>query len=333
MTTFGFDHIERMSDRYGLYEHAALTVRRREHGYCTDDNARLLVVATRDGGDERAQHLSRRALAFVLDAQTRDGSIRNRMDRSGRWTDTASTEDCWGRAMWGLGVTATAHADPDVRRQALRGFDRGVGHRSQSSRTMAFAALGASDVLYADTDHVSARALLLHTLAIVGPLGDASWRWPEPRLRYANAALAEAVIAAGAATGDIGALDKGLAMLAWLLDQETRDGHLSVTGSAGRGRHDAVGPQFDQQPIEVSSMADACWRAYTVTEDRAWLHGVELAAAWFAGSNDVGLVMYDRASGGGYDGLHESAVNRNQGAESTLAFISTMQRARSLVRA
>jgi hypothetical protein len=34
-------------------------------------------------------------------------------------------------------------------------------------------------------------------------------------------------------------------------------------------------------------------------------------------------------SGGGYDGLHPDRVNLNQGAESTLAFVSTMQRARS----
>jgi hypothetical protein len=140
--------------------------------------------------------------------------------------------------------------------------------------------------------------------------------------------LAEAVIGAGAALEDEPALDRGLTMLAWLLELETSRGHLSVTGTAGRGPGD-VGPQFDQQPIEAAALADACWRAYTVTHDESWLRGVAAAAAWFAGDNDAGLVMHDEFSAGGYDGLHAGGVNLNQGAESTLAFISTMQRARS----
>ena len=119
-------------------------------------------------------------------------------------------------------------------------------------------------------------------------------------------------------------------MLAWLLDLETLRGHLSVTGVQGRGPSDH-GPQFDQQPIEVAAMADACWRAYSLTGDEVWARGVALAAAWFAGENDIGLRMYDAVSGGGFDGLQPDSVNLNQGAESTLALISTMQRASAFV--
>ena len=88
-------------------------------------------------------------------------------------------------------------------------------------------------------------------------------------------------------------------------------------------------PSFDQQPIEAAAMADACWRAYTVTGDPAWTRGVTAAAGWFMGTNDVRIPMYDDVSGGGFDGLQRMDANINQGAESTLAFISTMQRARS----
>lgn len=78
-------------------------------------------------------------------------------------------------------------------------------------------------------------------------------------------------------------------------------------------------------------MADACWRAADVTGERSWLRGVAAASLWFAGTNDAGLAMFDERSGGGFDGLQRDSVNLNQGAESTLAFVSTMQRARSLV--
>jgi hypothetical protein len=327
---YRFDHLERLSDDRGMFEHADHTIRREEHGYCTDDNARLLVVTTREPDTGAVHRLGRLALQFVLDAQEADGQCHNRMSPRGDWTDEAGTEDCWGRSVWGLGVTAATHPKSSTRRVALAGFDKAVGQRSAWSRSMAFAALGAAEVLLVDRDHQPARALLADTLTTIGDLPEGKWAWPEPRLRYSNATLAEAVIVAAHALDRDIELDRGLEMLEWLLDLETPRGHLSVVGVGGRGPDDK-GPMYDQQPIEVAAMADACWRAADVTGDRSWLRGVDAASQWFNGANDNGLVMFDSDSGGGYDGLQHDSVNLNQGAESTLAFISTMQRARSLV--
>ena len=325
---FAFDHLDRLSDHRGLFEHAEGTVRREEHGYCVDDNARLLIVMAREPDTGIAHRLSRLGLGFVLQGQSIDGQSRNRMDWSGRWTDRPGTEDCWGRSLWALGTAATHHGDISIRRRALKGFDTGSRQRSRWARAMAFAALGAADVLAQHPHHGTARSLLLDTVELIGPIPSGEWSWPEPRLRYANATLAEAIIAAGFALDMTSILDRGLTMLAWLLAIETANGHLSLTGVNGRDPGDKR-PQFDQQPIEAAAMADACWRAYRATGDSAWAHGVELAVGWFAGDNDTGMAMYDENSGGGFDGLQPDRVNLNQGAESTLAFISTMQRARS----
>lgn len=329
---FTLDHLERLSNEHGLFEHAKGIHRRVEHGLCTDDNARMLVVVSRESDTGTARRLGRLALGFVLAAQDTDGRTRNRMDARGLWTDEAGVEDCWGRGLWALGTVAARHADPAVRRSAQIGFDRGAGQRSPWTRAMAFAALGAAAVLRSDPQHIAARSLLNDTLVLVGPPLSDAWPWPEARLTYANAALAESVIACGVALDRPRETARGLAMLAWLLEIETRDGHLSVVGVGGRGPG-TDGPQFDQQPIEVAAMADACTRACEVTGHGLWLRGVALAADWFAGNNDTGLPMYDDISGGGFDGLHEERVNLNQGAESTLAFISTMQRARALAPA
>ena len=332
-SSFAFGHLDRMSDHRALFEHAEGPERREEHGYCVDDNARMLVVSSRESDDVGLPHrLGRLALDFVLDAQGVDGGSCNRMDRYGRWTDEVGTDDCWGRSLWSLGVAATQHSDVTIRRRALAGFDKGVHGRSHWRRAMAFAALGAADVLADDIDHGPARALLVDAVDVIGPIPTGSWTWPEPRLAYANAAMAEALIAAGAALGDAATLDRGLTMLAWLFELETAKGHLSVTGVGGRGPG-VSDPMFDQQPIEVAAMADACWRASTVTGDGAWWRGVAVAARWFTGENDTGLPMYDDVTGGGFDGLQPEGVNLNQGAESTLALISTMQRARSFVPA
>jgi hypothetical protein len=112
--------------------------------------------------------------------------------------------------------------------------------------------------------------------------------------------------------------------LQWLLDRQTVDGHLSVVPVDGAGPGD-VPPAFDQQPIEVAALADACARAASVTGDPAWLAGVDMAIGWFTGDNDLGVPLFDPLTGGGCDGLTPNGVNRNQGAESTLALITTMQ--------
>ena len=108
-----------------------------------------------------------------------------------------------------------------------------------------------------------------------------------------------------------------------------RDGHLSVTpvGGSGSGDH---GPRFDQQPIEVSALADACARADLINPDRRWVDGITLATNWFLGDNDRQVVMWDPISGGAFDGLQPDGANLNQGTESTLALLSTLQHARSL---
>jgi hypothetical protein len=322
----GFEHVERLSDERGMFEHAKGLARREEHGYCTDDNARLLIVTTRALDIGAAHDLGRLALRFVLDAQDAEGRCHNRMDQSGRWIDRVSNEDCWGRSVWALGTAAVHHTNPSVRRWARRGFDAGLRRRAPWSRSMAFAALGAAEVVTIDAGYAPARAFLVDALNIIGPLPTGTWQWPEERLRYSNASMAEAVIAAGHALDRPLDVDRGLTMLQWLLDLETTNGHLSVTASCGRGPIDR-GPMFDQQPIEVAAMADACWRAHAVTGDPSWLRGVSAATAWFDGDNDIGLPMHDPESGGGFDGLQVDSVNLNQGAESTLAFIATMQRA------
>jgi len=88
----------------------------------------------------------------------------------------------------------------------------------------------------------------------------------------------------------------------------------------GEGR-----PAFDQQPIEVAALADACMRAATVTGDSSWLAGVEMSVSWFLGDNDAQIPLLDERTGGGCDGLCRNSRNGNQGAESTLAMISVLQ--------
>ena len=326
-----FDHLLSLTYRRGTVEHAYLAEPTSEDGYCTDDVARVLVVATREPGpDPTLNGLAGVSLRFLGEAQALTGACHHRMDRTGQWLDEPTVEDSWGRCIWGLG-TAVAHSNVAwARDSAIALFERAAQERSASPRAMAFAALGAAEVLAYDPEHRAARELIAdYAASVAAPNGDAGWPWPEPRLTYANAVIPEAMIAAGVALEDATLRQQGLDLLAWLVEYETEDGHLSPTPAAGRDAGDNR-PGFDQQPIEVATLADACARAAAVDSSPGWSEGVAAAVAWFLGANDTGEPMWDPDTGGGYDGLHADGVNRNQGAESTLAVISTMQHARRL---
>jgi hypothetical protein len=272
----------------------------------------------------------------VLAALRPDGYLHNRRRLDGTWSDRPSSDDHWGRALWAMGTAAAWSDDADLAARARAGAGIALRSRSTWPRAMAYAALGAGQLLRVDPDDVAAQRLLEDARRVLRPsAADPAWPWPEDRLTYANAVLPEAMIVIGGSLGDDAILDDGLLLLRWLVDQQQRDGHLSVVPSTGwsrtdrrpdRGHARALGrPDYAQQPIEVAVLAEACRAAYAATGDRRWKDVVEQCNAWFVGANDGGVRMCDPVTGGGFDGLERHGASVNQGAESTLAWLSTLQ--------
>jgi hypothetical protein len=196
---------------------------------------------------------------------------------------------------------------------------------------MAFAALGAGELLAAQPDELAARRLLVDAVAVLSEVAaDPTWPWPEPRLAHSNATIAEALLVAGEALPDPAARSRGLYLLHFLLGVEVRNDHLSVTPVGGRGPSD-VRPGFDQRPAEAAAIGAACAQAYETTDDLHWLDGLEMSWAWFLGDNDAETPMFDLSTGAGFDGLQRDGRSPDQGAESTLAALSTIQHVRRLV--
>jgi len=325
--TVSFEHLLHLSDAVGTFEHADHEEPRREHGYCVDDVARVVIAACQESEPRSTdvELLLRRSLRFVIDSIDPAGRVRNRRDVAGRWTSEAGTGDWWGRALWSLGVASVRAPDLESRSAALATFTLCSRQTSTSPRALAFATLGASEVLGVHARHVGARRLIdsyVHWYASAER--SPAWRWPEHRLAYANAVIADAVIAAGHRLDDLDLVRDGLDQLSWLLEIQTLGDHLSVVPVGGAAPGD-VGPRFDQQPIEIARLADGCARAFDATYDPAWLEHLERCSEWFDGRNDLGVAMWDPSSGAGFDGLTRSGPNLNRGAESTLAAVTTRQ--------
>jgi hypothetical protein len=248
-----FRHLQRLTDTVGVVARADGIIPRHGEGYRVDDVARGLVVVCREPSPSAELiTLGRRYLYFLTQAQAKDGKFRSRLGVDRRWRGPAAAQDAWGRSLWALGTAAARGPTAGIRQEARALFDTSAAVGSPYPHAMAFAALGAAEILGRWPDHPGALALLAVAGTVIGePAADAAWPWPTPRLSYANAAIAEAVIAVGEKLGRDRLLRTGLRMLAWLLAGETRNGHLSVV-PAGAGAAVRTAP--------LSTSTPARWR-------------------------------------------------------------------------
>lgn len=318
-----FSHLRELTNEYGLWEHALRSTPRKEHGFCTDDNARALVIVAREETED-VTDLAAIYAGYVLAARKPDGTFRNRRDSAGSWADETGSDDSQGRAWWGLGAITRKAPEQWMREDAFEEFESCTTFQSPHVRANAYAALGAAEVITGSSSLQPAIELLDRTSALITTAARSVIPWPEVRLTYDNARIPEALVAAGVALGDERRTALGIRLLEWLAGNETRADHFSFTPVGGRKPGDQE-PTFDQQPLEAWAMADACYRAWSVTGEPVWRQRALQAGRWLLGRNDMSAVIYDIETGGTFDGLTPNGVNANQGAESTLAGIGALQ--------
>lgn len=326
------DHVIRMTDDTGIIQHATYSVPARDTGYCVDDNARALMVAVnadRICGGTQTRALVTHYLSYMHRSQRPDGSFANFMSYERVLDTERASDDCIGRAVWALGVTAADAANDGCRMLARDMLQRALAQvHGLGPRGMAQAALGLVRLLGAEPDAVAERRLLD---ALVADLlerycanATESWRWFESTLTYDNAILPFALFASHTVTGDRAALRAARESLGFL-EAACFDGdHLQLVGNTGWHSRGGTKAHADEQPIDATALVLAFSSAYSVTQDRHYLQRMREAFAWFIGSNRLGVPLYDFATGGCRDGLGHTHVNQNQGAESTLCFLAAL---------
>lgn len=330
------DHLIRMTDSTGLFHHAIGSIPNYNEGYCTDDNARalLLTVLLEEAYQDTAKilELSGRYSAFVnyaFDQETKH--FKNFMNYDRSWSDMVGSDDCQGRSIWALGTCAGRSKYPNFHMWGAQLFNQAIHTATEltSPRAWAFSLLGINEYfrrMSGDTVANQVRDTLTSRLIdLYNSVADEKWLWFEKILTYDNAVISRALIVTGQRMENKKAFEIGLISLRWLLNIQTSDsGYFSPIGSNGFYVKAGNKAKFDQQPIEAYSMLSACLEALRATDDKFWMDSARMIFEWFLGRNDLGIPLYNTKTSGCHDALHVDRINQNQGGESTLAFLLSL---------
>lgn len=326
-------HLDRMTDSTGLIQHAIYSVPRRESGYTVDDNARALRLCVRlwrSQPDEEMLSRVSRYLSLLEHARRPGGGFHNLMSFQRQWIDTDSSGDCQGQAVRALADVLGSSLPQDYRTLAheLLSATLPTIAEVRSMRAEAYAILGFAHLAAEgapcwprceDVAILAAR----HLADCFDRSSRPDWPWFESHMTYANALLPHAMFAASRLWAD-GRFDRiARESFAFLERVTTEGGVFAPVGNHGWFPHGEAKASFDQQPIEALTMADAAAAAFDATGEGRYLAPLRRAWAWFHGENALGVALADIATGSCCDGLESRGVNRNQGAESTLAYLWT----------
>lgn len=325
-------HLLSMCDGTGLLQHAVHGIPDRSHGYCVDDNARALLLATTLGGPGAPRlpsALTTRFAAFIQHAWNPDTRrFRNFMSYDRRWLEDQGSEDSHARTLWALGECARSDQDRSRRQWAARLFMTALPSVEdfRSPRAWAFTLLGLNAycaVAGDDAAGVRMRGMLAEKLlSALTAVETNDWIWFEESLAYDNARLPQALIVTGLATGNQTLIDAGLRSLRWLMAiQQGHGGCFRPVGTQSFGKMRRLPMAFDQQPVEAAAAISACLAAWIACRNADWLAGATLAFEWFLGRNDLAAPLAEPDTGSCLDGLHEDRPNENRGAESVLSYL------------
>jgi glycosyltransferase involved in cell wall biosynthesis len=324
-------HLLRLTDDIGILQFARGAAPDPTSGYCVDDVARLGIVAAQlaalNQAPEQADRWLRIALRFLAAARRDGAAMHNLLQKDGTWTDQPHAGDHVGRAVWAAGtIAANTAVAADVREQAATLLDDlaplAAALPAAGARASAYAALG----LVQHRRHWPTLATLVDSLdAAWLAVANAGWCWPEDRLTYDNARLVQAMLVGSAVLGRPQTAARALVSLDWYLAEVGLDaGMLRCVGNRWRHRDEIADRDAhddgDEQPIDAAGLVETLLSARQQTGDNRYGALAVRTYSWFLGRNRRGVWLYDPHTGGCHDGVTAHGVNRNQGAESTLAY-------------
>lgn len=327
---FSLNHVLRLTDSTGIVQHAKYGIPNLKEGYCLDDNARALLMITMAYRQLKLPDTLKLLpiyLSFVHYMQTDGGHFRNFLHFNRSYLDEIGSEDSFGRNMWALGYLIRYAPNNSYREFGSELFSRSfdVFKELNSVRGYANSVIGLSHYLkYHQSDEGMLRMLISLTDKLMDALKNESsedWYWFEDKMTYDNGILPLALLHSYEITGNTDVKEAALKSLEFLKEKTFYTKYLTPVGNNGWYEKGGEMPLFDQQAIEVMAMVLLFEQAYHVTKDASYIGLMFTSFMWFLGENELHIPLYDHETHGCCDGLEYNGINRNQGAESTLAYL------------
>lgn len=327
---FSLVHIKRLTDDTGIIQHAKFGIPNLKEGYSLDDNARALLMvlmAYRQKRDELALELSPIYLSYIHYMQNKDGTFRNFLSFNRNFLDKVGSEDSFGRTIWALGyLLANAPNDAYYQTGKLIFFNASPNfEKLQSIRGIANSMVGISYYLKRNPNDDSMTERLRN---LAGKLirhyeenSSHDWKWFEPLLAYDNGILPLALLHSAEILKDPNITEIALETMNFLSEKTLKDGYLSIIGNEKWHKKDGERSMFAQQPVDALAMILMYHQAFRLTRDKEYLQKLFACFMWFLGENDLRMSLFDFETKGCCDGFENYGVNRNQGAESSLAYL------------
>ncbi|MES2426724.1 MAG: glycosyltransferase [Bacteroidota bacterium] len=330
MPKFSLGHVLRLTDDTGIVQHAKYGIPNLKEGYCLDDNARALIMAImahKRSNSKEAFELLPIYLSYIHYMQTDDGNFRNFLSFSREYLDKVGSEDSFGRTIWSLGYLIAYATSNSYKEFATEIFQRSIPHFKALAhlRGMANTAIGVA--LYLQM-HPTDEGMVNELVRLTTPLVEAyentcsdDWEWFEESMTYDNAILPLALLHSCQITGNERVREIALKTMNFLDNLTLSNGYLSPVGNDGWYHRGGKFPTFDQQAIETMAMVLMHFQAYQLFRKPEHIEKMFLCYKWFLGENTLRAPLYDHETKGCCDGLLPTGINRNQGAESTLAYL------------
>lgn len=327
-------HLQRLTDDTGILEHALGRIPRRREGYSTDDQARALWAClewldlVEEARAEELHKLIDTYLSFMLWVQDEQGHFHNNIAYDRTKEPESPSDDCLGRCLWAGAVAYARLRERERRLAAAALLEKAlplVGTmrypRGWAYAMAALSLLSAHHYPHAVEDEL--RRLAAKLTDAYRRNASADWPWFEPVVAYSNALLPWGLLCAYETVRDEGLLDIATESLDFLIRLSTSEkGRIRPVGNRGWCTPGSRAV-WDQQPIDVMKLCLAAAKAYELTGGAHYAETLVRCRDWFHGANDAGEPMANAADGSCYDGIGESGVNLNQGAEAAISYLIT----------
>jgi glycosyltransferase involved in cell wall biosynthesis len=330
LPSFSLVHILRLTDDTGIIQHAKFGIPNLKEGYCLDDNARALLMvlmAYRQKKDPEALKLAPIYLSYINYMQNTDGTFRNFLSFNRNFLDKIGSEDSFGRTIWALGyLIGNAPNDAYFQAGRLVFFDASPNFEElQSIRGIANAMVGISYYLRSNASDDSMTQILKNlSFKLIKHYDEnrsSDWKWFESLMAYDNGVLPLALLHSAQILKDDKITETALESMEFLTEHTIKDDYLSIIGNEKWYRKDGERSMFAQQPIDAMAMVLMYHQAFHLEKDMEYLNKLFACFMWFLGENDLRMSLFDFETKGCCDGFESYGVNRNQGAESSLAYL------------